>query len=247
MKSLTRILVLYFIIFIIGCNKDNNPVGSDLIEISVIMPLKVGNKWIYSNSTFSKNDSLISVDTIQLCITGKSTILFNGDSLDVYYWNWIDKVTNVPNDYKWLVCNESDGLFFYGLKYLDSSFVLGRNLMYKYPVTTGESWDAEIYSPQLDGDGNFLGIATPFKILMICYSTDEGYKTVFGEMDCIVNHYQLFPRIGNFDYYFYFKENVGYVGYIEKFHGIVIKKRLLRSYELFNTHQKIYPALKKST
>jgi hypothetical protein len=238
MKSLMGILVLYFIVFVIGCSKDKNPVGSDLIEIDEIMPLEVGNKWIYIDSTFSTNDSLISVDTIQLCITGKSTILFNAESLDVYYWIWNDKYKNIPEDYKWLVRNESDGLCFYGLKYLDSSSVLGRSLMYKYPVTTGEEWEADLYSFNLDGEGNFLGFSNPFGIFMNCYSTNERYKTALGEMDCIVYYYQFFPRPGNYEYYYYFKKNLGYVGYIVKFRGVVIRKRILRSYELFTTPKK---------
>lgn len=80
---------------------------------------------------------------------------------------------------------------------------------------------------------------------MSCHSTGEGYETALGEKDCIVYHYQNFPRTGNLDYYFYFKEDIGYLGYIEEFHGIVMKKSVLRSYELFNTSRKIYPDLKK--
>jgi hypothetical protein len=73
---------------------------------------------------------------------------------------------------------------------------------------------------------------------MNCYSTSEQYKTALGEMDCIVYYYQFFPRPGNYEYYYYLKKNVGYVGYVVKFRGVVIKKRILRSYELFTTPQK---------
>jgi hypothetical protein len=78
--------LLFFVIILsfLGC-EDDNPVSPKNESPEVIMSLKVGNQWTFIDSTFAENDSLISVDSSKLGITGKATINLEGKNIEVFY------------------------------------------------------------------------------------------------------------------------------------------------------------------
>lgn len=219
---------LYFMIisiFILGCNKNDNPVNPDENNIGVIMPLTVGNQWTYIDSTFDENGFLTSVDSSKLGITGKTNIIYNGQSLEVFYWNWIDPDNNQPDDGKWLCRNETEGLYFYGGRFLDSNFVLGKTLSRKYPVNIGDTWE-EINYTYSTVDSSFRIADTS---LITCISVNEKFNTIIGEFECYVYNYQRTFGNENDDIYLYFAKDVGFVGYQSIRKDILMRNKNLYS------------------
>lgn len=227
MKVINSFFLLFFVL-ILGCKKNENPVNQNENSVDVIMSLKVGNQWTYIDSTFDQKETFVRIDTSKLGITGKTNISHNGKSYEAFYWNWIDIHTNRPGDGKWLCGNEVDGLYFYGGRYLDSNFVLGRSLNAKYPVSVGDSWQNVNYSYSLL-DSSFKIVDTT---LITCTSVKEKINTFLGEMDCYVYHSQRTVSNYTYDTYLYFVKNVGYVGATFKTNGIIRSKKVLKANEL---------------
>ncbi|HED38294.1 MAG TPA: hypothetical protein ENI76_08645 [Ignavibacteria bacterium] len=233
-KSLAAVFVLFLFFFISSCNKNENTVNPVDNNTSVIFPLKVGNQWNYIDSTFDENNSLVKVSSSSLRITGSTNITYNGKSLEVFYWNWIDVANNKPGDIKWLIRNETDGLYFYGGRYLDSNFVFKKTLSEKYPVNVGDTWNNITYS--------FSTTNSSFEIsdtsLFTCIYVNKKFKTPIGELDSYVYNYQKTIDNEINDIYLYFSKDVGYIGFESKINGILRRKKTLNSLGLLKTSPK---------
>ena len=218
-------------------------------QSDVIVPLNVGNYWVFTDSTFL-NDSLIVVDTSRVEITGKTIIEFQGNNYEVFFWNWFNMNSNPPQPepLKWLVRNEPDGLWEYGMLN-DMDTLLLKNLNLKFPANIGDSWPIMAY---LIAD---TSITVSDTLIMECLDTDKEYITPCGTYQCYVYQYQwnfmdeLFESFVcpfNFiEHYFkiqssladtfkvrlFFSPNVGMVGYETEL-GPISTRRVLNSYDL---------------
>ena len=217
----------------------------------VIVPLAVGNYWEYIDSTFF-NDTLFVVDTAKLGITGKINIEYQGNNYDVFYWNWFNTNINPPQPEptKWLIRNQADGLWEYGMLN-DTDTLLLQNLSLKFPVNIGDTWPIMAYSIT---DTN---ISVSDTLTMECLDIDKEYITPSGTFQCYVYKYQwviLKSYKGNFIHPFnhndpiynhpytksdtfsvlgYFAPNVGLVGQ-EANLGAFKTKRYLNSYYIIS-------------
>lgn len=235
------IFLLIFFIFIFGCNKDDNSVNQVQNNSGVIMPLKVGNQWTYIDSSFAENGSLISTDSSRLGITGKTNIFYNGQSIEVFYWNWLNINNNQPEDFKWLARNETEGLYMYGGRYLDSNFVFQKTLDTKYPVNVGDTWERITYSFRriITGDSSFYSFYISDTVLVTCISINQKFITAIGEFECYVYNYQRVISNENDYIYLYYAKDVGYVGYQRKTNGILRRNKTLKSIGLLKSVPKI--------
>lgn len=219
MKYFSLIVMLFLIVFA-GCKKDDSPVSQD--TSAVLMPLSVGNQWVYVDSIFTESGALDIVDTVTLGITGKRTVVYEGKNVEVFYWNWIYK--GVADQLIWLCRNESDGLNSYGLQASESNYVLKKSQWLKFPVNVGESWKnySFVYS---DSTKTFTADTS----LYTCTSVNEKVKTAKGEYECYSYLLRrVFPE-GTYEIYMYMSKNVGYVGLVTKINGVIREKYSLLS------------------
>jgi hypothetical protein len=229
MKYFSFIAVL-FLILISGCKKDDSPVNQD--TTAVIMPLAVGNQWVFIDSVFNESGALALVDTATLGITGKKNVAYEGKSVEVFYWNWIYKET--PDPIIWLCRNDAEGLNSYGLLASDSSYSLKKSQWIKYPAAVGDSW--KNYSFVYDDSAKFF---LPDTSVYSCVSTNEKIKTAKGEMECYNYNFKRIFSDGNYDLNMYFVKNVGYVGLTIKINGVVRERYFLLSTSNGNSTLKI--------
>jgi hypothetical protein len=150
---------------------------------NVIVPLTVGNHWEFIDSTFY-NDTLLVVDTSKFGITGKQIIEYEGNNYEVYYWTWYNMYTNPPEPQttKWLVRNEQDGFWQYGLLN-DADTLLLQNLFLKFPSSIGDSWPVFAYVT------TDTSINVGDTLLMECADNNGEYITPIGTFQCYVYHY----------------------------------------------------------
>ncbi|GAB4126979.1 MAG: hypothetical protein Fur0015_00560 [Ignavibacteriales bacterium] len=244
MKKLSIIILIGFIFFI-GCdkNKDKNRTEPDNNTTDNIMPFKVGNFWNYVDSSFADDGTFLNEDYSKLGISGKETINYKGKQIEMYYWNWYDMNTYEPRESKWLVTNESTGIYFYGGKYYNKNFVFEKSLSIKFPVVAGESWQKINYS-SYSSDSTFKVSDT---VTISCVSVSEKFQTDAGNLDCYVYHYPSNSLYGPSDTYIYYAVNVGYVGLIMKYNGQVVYKKKMTNYSLQKFNQQNTTSKSKST
>ena len=230
---------LGIIVLLWSCNKEDNPVKSDEVNNQELFPIKVGNNWEYTDTMYTENGEFLYTETSKLGITGSEEINYMGSKVKVYFWNWYNMNTNQPRNEKWLVAVENSSLYFYGGRYFDEDFIYLKSLHFKYPVSVNESWQTRIYSSN-SSDSTFEYVGD---LSIDCISTSEKLKTPYGELVCVVYHYETISSYGAADAYCYYSKGIGYVGLIVKTNGIVTYKKLLKSKSLsknqFNSGQKI--------
>jgi hypothetical protein len=232
------LLFILVIVIFSSCSKKDSV--SSTTQVSGLVPLKVGNYWLYIDSTFY-SPSYTLVDTSRLTITDSKTINVNGSNYQVYLWSWND--TNYPN-ISIFVNNETTGFYIYGGTNGDKDFILGRNLVTKFPVNVGESWNYnDYYYSQNDTCFLIYGSSQ-----MRCLSVDSVFKSSIGERKCTVyqsttNSKDLLkcgmtnlPRLKYSNILTISNEfyclGIGYMGSVETCDGDLIFKKTLLSYHL---------------
>jgi hypothetical protein len=169
-------------------------------QSDVIVPLNVGNYWVFTDSTFL-NDSLIVVDTSRVEITGKTIIEFQGNNYEVFFWNWFDMNSNPPQPepQKWLIRNEPDGVWEYGMLN-DADTLLLQNLALKFPANIGDSWPIISYTI------NDTSISVRDTLMMACINTDQEFITQIGFFQCYVYQYEwVFLKSSEVNFFYSFK------------------------------------------
>ena len=195
-KYLVLICALFFLCQ--GCEED--------FGILQIVPLAIGNNWIYSDSTFYGQDSLY-VSTHTHSVVGKRVILHKNNTVEVFLTSWGP------------LCLELDGLYSYGINEDEPSpnqYNL-KSLVIRYPVNVGDSWTTQY--------GNDYGS------VFHCISLDGLFATPAGTFHCVVIGYSQ----KNFSYEAYYCPGIGFVGDINcdsRFVPIIKQKTVLISYSL---------------
>jgi len=170
MKLIVNALLFCFLIFFITSCKKDNPVDSSP-SVKQIWPLKQGNTWAFSTIEYDtagvvthsgSGTFVVTTDTI---VTGETWyhITGGGSGESMFYTNRSDGL--------WVMSNSTTGIF--------------RGLFFKYPVSTGDSWN-------LGGDPMFL------------QSADTLITVPAGTFHC----YEY--RLSMSDYY-YFCPGVGFI------------------------------------
>ncbi len=171
-----------------GLVRDEGTVEITKRESGVIVPLEVGNYWVYS---YLEPDGTPSGEVEKLGITGCSTITYQERQYLVYFWNWFETLDQ-PFDEFWLMNNQDDGLWMIG--YAWDSFDTAAyfpNLTIKYPAEVGDAWEY---------------VDVEASVTMECVSTGSIIKTPAGTFEC-------YAYLENEEYYVYFAPGIGYVGY----------------------------------
>lgn len=224
---------VFLLLFVLGCQKNETPVGNEENQTAVLVPLAVGNQWSFIDSTFSAaNGAFVGRDSSRLGITGSTSIQHQGASVEVFYWNWANPRTGVAYDYKWLTRNEPDGRYLYGGQSSKGTYVLGKFLSERHPVTAGQTWQ-NIRIVYRSSDSTF---AVGDTVQMSCRAVDEQFTTLVETFKCVVYSYQqTVTTTGGTtirETCVYYAPNIGYVGLVGYTNGVRDFKKTLSSYKL---------------
>ncbi len=250
-QSSLIIQYLFLILLIMYCQDEkqhktplNPPTEIKPIK-KVICPLAVGNYWTYIDSSIGFYN--YQADTSKLEITGKTNINFGNQVIEVFFWNWINLKTKIPEDWKWLNRNEDNGLWTYGILSSTDTLLL-KNLDIKYPIELNESWKSVlIYDNYKVSD----------TLTITCIDTEEPFKTPLGIFYCYVYYYRMphplqrswhkygLPqkqfrsiiekidsRLIKDEFYLFLVPQVGYVGMVEIVNGVLVWKKVLLDYSV---------------
>ena len=129
----------------------------------VLIPLAVGNYWVYEWVRYDSLGNETIIDTIRVNICN-STIV-NGTR--VYYWSWDDSYEDAT-----LIANLTGGVYDFGIVYNDSVHLhdtLGTHYLWlKYPASVGETF----YSSAENDSMTVVSISRPIMVpagLFTCY------------------------------------------------------------------------------
>ena len=194
----------------------------------VICPLYVGISWTYIDSTFNSSGVFTSRDSSRLGIIGKGTYNYQGQNIELFYWNWINIKTNKPNTISFLIRNDNDGLNIYGGYFRNQPSDLVKSLGNKFPANTGDTWN----SPRWTFTPSDSAFHIPDTLKYTCLATGEIFNTPAGNYSCYVYTYQRKYTLNNQpmtdDTYTYYAKNKGYIGLVGKTNGVLRFKKVLK-------------------
>lgn len=222
-----NLLFLLITISLLSCKKETEPETKQRL----IQPLGVGYYWEFVDSTFS-DTGLTEVDTTRLTIVGNSRIEYNNAILNLYFWSW----SNIPQ-YSWLCNYDTTGFYFYGGKTDNGTYIYGKSLSIKYPVSINESWNNIKYLYSQIGDSSFFYISDT--VSYKCEAVSEAFNTGVGLLNCYKIHYTSISNDSQSEVYLYNSLDIGYVGMIKKQNGVIRFKKTLISYSLTNPDSSI--------
>jgi hypothetical protein len=196
--------ILFCILILTNCENNSSNTTNDTLQI---VPLKIGNFWIYNGTTFDTNGN---VNESKIYITKvESDSMWNGEKI----FSLSDSVYNYKSSY--YAFNRKDG-YYYLLRFMDSlerEDTLEPLLIVKYPGKEGDSFKSGM---------------TPYKIK----NTDINYTTLIGTFKCykyINTSDDGNERDTSYDYY---SQGIGRIGYENFRHFTGGKKYLALKLEL---------------
>ncbi|MBU1100734.1 MAG: hypothetical protein KKA84_10050 [Bacteroidetes bacterium] len=139
-KKLNLSYIIIGLFFISSCSQtDIQPVDS--VNFGII-PLSNDYYWKYEHyEHFSSQPELFTSGETTLSIYDKYSLDVNGTEMKCYRTNFILLSMIIPNT-TWLLENFNDGLYLLGSTDQDSPII--NELILKYPVEIGDSWQIDI-------------------------------------------------------------------------------------------------------
>ena len=226
---------------VFSCKKDNNTYNNLIVNKNILQPLEVGYSWTFENSNFSTDGQLLGKDTSILGISGKSIISYEGENIEVFYWNWKTYPSYEFSEVKWLCNNINNELFYYGGVFDDSLFVFEKSLSAKLPATINESWTKNIF---YFSGGTFFNAGTSD---VVCKSDNEIFETGIGNLECFRFDEMNILGDDRIIYETFYYKNIGYVGMNIKIDGILNRTMKLISYNLTPYKSKTTKTIYQST
>jgi hypothetical protein len=203
-----------------------DPVVVDPLPRKSILPHAVGNYWEFTGEKFDTMGRLLTEDSARVEIVRNLDITF--DSMvypDAFTWSWRVYPADTLSHTQWLYWEDDSGsIWIFGGITGKGTYAVSKSINYKYPVRTGDSWPCDYITVAAD---TFRVDSTYIKD---CSAASETLTTEAGAFNCVVYHSQARYLSGWEDIYSYYSPGVGYVGYIYKYKGVVIVRRLLRAY-----------------
>ncbi|MFC0878830.1 hypothetical protein ACE01N_19700 [Saccharicrinis sp. FJH2] len=164
-----RNYLLICLLALISCTENNEEIIKE-----VLIPLSVGNEWIYESS--KPSSSIIKEQT--QTIVKDTSVLIDGESYKAYILIAYENITD-ENKFNIYWGHDSEGnLIQYGGKYLGSS-VIDKSIQFKKDVSAGDSWNYNhiIYS----GDEGLVARSSNIE----CINTDTLITTKAGNFNCV--------------------------------------------------------------
>ncbi len=196
MKKSHYALFIILITILFNCSK-NSKSPNEALNTDKIIPLVIGNNWIYAPFNSSG-------DTSKVTISGQMTITYKGSEIEVYTSIGGELSNGIWDDEpdKRLIQVESDGFYEYGELDINDSLKYGpleKKLIAKYPVNVGDKWSYIAWYWNWNINDN-----DTTTVRVECISTNEILNTSAGNFDCIVYRYtrDSYGQGGYYDVYY---------------------------------------------
>jgi hypothetical protein len=235
MKNIKIISFVLVTLIMVGC-KDNSvlpePVEPEPITYDPLIPLGVGNYWLYQAYYLKSDDGSIKFpeankfgfiidDTLSQVINGKRILnykLFNcGEELKPYY----DKPGSFEGSK--LVYHDKSGIYYSGIEKYDTLKMSFNDLIFPYPAKKNESVSGHVF--YYSTLGNALNVSDEVITQYTCVSTDSIYTTPLGDFRCVVYKmvYADFDPLFRDEVYYFIKPGLGIVGMVEMVYHYSLK------------------------
>jgi hypothetical protein len=244
-KATKTIRIISFILVtfvVLGC-KDNSTEPPP-VEYEPLIPLSVGNYWLYQNYLLDPNtglrthpeynskDGFIINDSLSQSMLGSNFISYNisicGEDLKP-----IDDTNYLLFGGSKLIYQNNNGFYYSGIVRKDKIVMLFNDLVFPYPATKGKSTNGHVFYYSTTGNGSNV----PDEIITqyTCISTDSLFTTPLGDFRCIVYKmaWQDFEPLFRDDVYYFIKPGLGIVGIVQKVYFYKLNKyNYMREYIL---------------
>ena len=242
-NAMKKYKVIYFVLFtliIVSC-KDNSV---EPIECEPLIPLRVGNYWLYQNylldpdsgsithPEYSSKDGFIINDSLSQSMLGSNFISYHisicGEDLKP-----IDDTNYLLYGGSKLIYQNNNGFYYSGIVRKDTIVMQFNDLVFPYPATKGKSTNGHVFYYSTIGNGSNV----PDEIITqyTCVSTDSLFTTPLGDFRCIVYKmaWQDFESLFRDDVYYFIKPGLGIVGIVQRVYFYKLNKyNYMREYIL---------------
>ncbi|MFZ0453828.1 MAG: hypothetical protein WCE54_16150 [Ignavibacteriaceae bacterium] len=242
MKNILMTLSLLFAILIVGC-KENSVEPPLPNNYEPLMPISVGNYWLYQGYYLNSDGSVNSADdykfgfiiddTISQIINGNKILnykLFNcGEELKPYY----DKPGSFEGSK--LIYQNKNGIFYAGDERYDTIKITFNDLVFPYTVEKGKTVSGHVF--YYSTLGNISNVPSDVITDYICISTDSLFTTPLGDFQCIVYRmaYDDYKSLFRDEVNYFIKPGIGIVGMVQMIYFYNIGKyHYLNEYLLTN-------------
>jgi len=233
-NAMKKITIIYFALatlIITGC-KDKSVEPLPPVQYDTLMPLSVGNYWLYREYELNSDGSggtpsqwkfgFIIDDTLTQIINGERILsykLFNcGEELEPYY----DKPGSFEGSK--IIYQNRNGLYYSGNEKYDMVKMSFNDLIFPYPAEKGKSTNGHVF--YYSTLGNYSNVLDEVITQYTCVSTDSLFTTPLGDFRCIVFKmaYTDFEPLYRYGVYYFVKPGLGIVGMIEMVYHYSLKK-----------------------
>ncbi|MCK9279605.1 MAG: hypothetical protein M0P71_03200 [Melioribacteraceae bacterium] len=231
LRNILAILVIIsFAYFLNSCNAEENKIVEPKIEetkVDTLIPLNVGNYWIYNTYYYNKNDSSYGNPFYLksgFIIDGKMEVNSKDKKVTAYKLftcgeDLEPSFNNTPKLFQGskLIYQEKDGIYLYGKEKYDSLITSDDELIFTTKYGTGKEYRAHKFYYSTAGD--LYGI--PFDTVLTNYefiSTDSLISTPAGDFRCFVFKmaYFDFKPISRDEIFYFICPKIGIVAMTSK-------------------------------
>jgi hypothetical protein len=227
-RNMRKKIILYaavLMLMFIGCNnKTDNIVTPEPVQYDTLIPLHIGNYWIYKgiylNNDGSEKDMAITYkngfvidDTVTQVINGKGTLCYKMFSCEEDAKPFYDKPGSFEGSK--LIYQNASGMYYAGTERYDTIKTKFNYLLFPYPANAEDTISCPVfyYSPS----GNYFSVSDEEMTKCTCVSTDSTFTTPLGDFHCVVYkiaYYDLEPLFRD-DVYYFVKPGLGIVGMVQ--------------------------------
>jgi hypothetical protein len=208
-------IIIFITISLLSCSNSTKVIT----ESKDLIPLRIGNEWIYTDSIFDNGKVTTKEATGR--ITKLNTVKF--DFKEYKYFTQTEYDSQNKQVGRIFIGNEPDGLYNYGSK-TEPEFISFRDLLLRYPVELNSSWNT-IYHFFDDVRYHFYDDTCDVK----CVAVKELITVPAGTFSCYKYQYTLKDDIKIEEYW---KIGTGMVAYIKYEKDVLMYKRVLKTLNL---------------
>jgi hypothetical protein len=193
---LTIFMVISFAYFLNSCHEKNNIVEpkNEQSIIDSLIPLNVGNHWLYKRYYYSNSDSSYGHTSIFISgfiIDGKMEVNSKGKKVTAYKLftcgeDLKPSLNNTPELFQGskLIYQGQEGIYYFGKEKYDSLITSDDELIFTTKYGTGKEYKAHKFYYATVGDmyGELDGLMTTYELV----STDSLISTPAGDFRCFV-------------------------------------------------------------
>ncbi len=234
-KTMKNVKIISFALItqILACCNGNSFLPEP-ITYNPLIPLGVGNYWLYRGYTLNPDDgSVIFPDQYRFgfIIHNPSEQIINGEKRTYYQMSFSAENLKPLDDSQYslyggskLVYQTKNGFYFTGIVRKDTIVMTFSDLIFPNPAIKGESVNGHVF--YYNNSGNTSNVPYEATTKYTCVSTDSLFTTPLGDFRCIVYKmaWQDFEPLFRDEVYYFIKPGIGIIGMVNMVYHYSLKK-----------------------